>query len=145
MMNRYLAPVGIVCLLSGSVGCTGNTHATDMRELFSVRQIPLPDERSDAAGLWRQEAQELRGFADRHDVEAEVLLQRDEFHDIGLVRQRRDLARELRVAAAQVEQRATEAERAATSRMVQRVPEEVIEGNTRRSVAAAVYGRTDRE
>ncbi len=63
-----------------------------------------------AGFAWREEARELRTFADRHDVEAEVLLQRPLPSDSEMIRQRRALARQLRVAAAQIEQGLMESE-----------------------------------
>jgi hypothetical protein len=57
---------------------------------------------------WHEDAQELRTFANRHEVEAEMLLQHPVPTDARLIQQRRALARQLRVAADQIEQRAAE-------------------------------------
>jgi len=57
---------------------------------------------------WHEDAQELRTFADRHEVEAEVLLQHPVPTDARLIQQRRALARQLRAAADQIDKRADE-------------------------------------
>lgn len=143
-MNNYLVPIGIVCALSGSAGCLGATHGAGMPESSTVQQASLSDGRRDAASLWRQEATELRRFADRHEVEAEILLRRDLPQDIRLGQQRRAIAQDLRVAAAQAEQQAVAAERALAYQMAQPEAREIEDETVRRAFVSAVYGGSDR-
>ena len=143
-MNNYLVPIGIVCALSGSAGCLGTTHGAGMPESSTVQQASLSDGRRDAASLWRQEATELRRFADRHEVEAEILLRRDLPQDIRLGQQRRAIAQDLRVAAAQAEQQAVAAERALAYQMAQPEAREIEDETVRRAFVSAVYGGSDR-
>lgn len=116
-MNRSVVQTGIVLALS-LTGCT---------ELSSNRPLPAPPlvqqsssvkESAKLASQWRQAAEELRMYADRHEIEAEVLLQYRS-PDVGLIRQRRALARQLRVAAAQIERQAEEGESQPVSGIVQ--------------------------
>ena len=107
-MKHALIQTIVVLALYVLAGCAG---FSDDRSLPTFSGLPQPATIGvvvDSGFLWREEAKELRTFADRHDVEAEVLLQRPLPTDTELIRQRRALARQLRVAAAQIEQGADE-------------------------------------
>lgn len=103
-MKHSLIQASIVFAWCAFAGCTG---FSDHRPLPPSSSLPQPAAIGgvvDTGFLGREEAKELRTFADRHDVEADVLLQRPSPPDTELIRQRRALARQLRVAAAQIEQ-----------------------------------------
>lgn len=108
MINRYVMQMGIALALSSLAGCTGFFHKTTLPASSIIQPTASADESIDAASHWRQKARELRSFADRHDIEAEVLLRDRSPEDAGLIQQRLALARQLRLAAGQVEQRAEE-------------------------------------
>lgn len=116
-MNRSVVQTGIVLALS-LTGCTGLSSNRPLPAPSLVQQSSSVEESAELASRWRQEAEELRMFADRHEIEAEVLLQ-NRSPDVGLIQQRRALARQLRVAAAQLERRAEEAGSYEVSGLVQ--------------------------
>lgn len=116
-MNRSVVQTGIVFALS-LTGCTGLFSNRLPPTSLLLRQSAPSEQSVERASHWRQEAEELRLFADRHEIEAEVLLQHRS-PDVGLIQQRRALARQLRVAAAQIERQAEEAGSQLVSRIVQ--------------------------
>ncbi|WHZ25079.1 MAG: hypothetical protein OJF47_004191 [Nitrospira sp.] len=116
-MNRSVVHTGIVLALS-LTGCTGLSHNRSLSESALMQQSSSVEESAERASQWRQEAEELRMYADRHEIEAEILLQHRS-PDVGLIRQRRALARQLRVAAAQIERQADEGESQPVSGIVQ--------------------------
>ena len=103
-MKHYLIQTTVVLALCALAGCAGFSDHRSLPTSFTPAQPATHGGVADTGFLWREEARELRTFADRHDVEAEVLLQRPLPSDAEMVRQRRALARQLRVAAAQMEQ-----------------------------------------
>ncbi|MCS6291418.1 MAG: hypothetical protein H8K10_20940 [Nitrospira sp.] len=109
-MNHLLILTGIVFALSSFVGCSGVSGHRSMPARSGIPQMPGQSVPGAQTFQWRAEARELQTFADRHDVEAEVLLQNKSSPDIRMIQQRRALARQLRVAAAQLEQGAEQVE-----------------------------------
>jgi hypothetical protein len=103
-MKHYLIQTTIVLAWCALAGCAGFSDHKSLPTSSSLAQQATNGGVADTGFLWREEARELRTFADRHDVEADVLLQRPLPSDTELIRQRRALARQLRVAAAQIEQ-----------------------------------------
>ena len=116
-MNQLLLRTGIALAFGSFAGCAEFSDSS-MPTLPSLPQTAVMAEPVENAFHWRAD-QELRAFADRHDVEAEVLLQHRSPPDARLIQQRRALARQLRVAAAQIEQGADEVGNRGESRMVQ--------------------------
>lgn len=90
--------------LASFAGCAGFPDHGSLPTSSSLQQPAAIAGSVDGGSDWREEARELRTFADRHDVEAEVLLRHQWPPDARLIQQRRALARQLHVAAAQVEQ-----------------------------------------
>lgn len=117
-MNQLLLRAGIALAFGSFAGCAEFSDSS-MPTLPSLPQTAVMAEPVENGFHWREEAQELRAFADRHDVEAEVLLQHRSPPDARLIQQRRALARQLRVAAAQIEQGADEVGNRGEPRMVQ--------------------------
>jgi hypothetical protein len=111
-MKQYLIQTTVVLALCALAGCAGFLDHQSLPTSSSVEQRETNGGVAQAGFTWREEARELRTFADRHDVEAEVLLQRPLPLDSEMLRQRRALARQLRVAAAQIEQGLMESEAA---------------------------------
>ena len=109
-MNHLPFRTGIVFALSSFVGCSGILGHRSMPAQVGMSQMTIQAIAAAETFQWRAEARELRTFADRHDVEAELLLQNQSSPDIGLIQQRRGLARQLRVAASQIEQGADQME-----------------------------------
>lgn len=103
-MKHSLIQASIVFAGCAFAGCTGFSDPRPLSTSSSRPQQAAIGGVVDTGFLGREEAKELRTFADRHDVEAEVLLQHPSLPDTELIRQRRALARQLRVAAAQIEQ-----------------------------------------
>ncbi len=103
-MKHYLMQTTVVLALCALAGCAGSSDHQSLPTSSSLAQLVTERKIADTGFLWREEARELRTFADRHDVEAEVLLQRPLPSDTEMIRQRRALAHQLRVAAAQIEQ-----------------------------------------
>lgn len=108
IMNRSVVVTGIILALS-LTGCTGFFSDRLSSTSPLLRQSAAGEQAVERDSQWRQEAEELRLFADRHEIEAEILLQHRS-PDVGLIQQRRALARQLRVAAAQIERQADEAD-----------------------------------
>lgn len=106
-MNALLSQACVILALSALVGCVGMS-AQESRALSEASATGAARGSSESRLQWHEEAQELRTFADRHEVEAEMLLQHPVPADARLIQQRRALARQLRVAAEQIEQRAEE-------------------------------------
>lgn len=104
MMHNVMMQAGIVLALCAAAGCAEFSGRPSIPASDGLPQAASIGEPADSGLLWREEAQELRTFADRHDREAEMLLQRQSPPDARLIQQRRALARQLRVAAAQMEQ-----------------------------------------
>jgi len=109
-MHALVIQAEIVLALCLFAGCTGFSGPTSIPTSHRLPQTAPVGESADGGFQWREEAQELRAFADHHDVEAELLLQGQSPADARLSQQRRALARQLRVAAAQIEQGAEEVE-----------------------------------
>ena len=114
-MNQLLLRTGIALAFGSFAGCAEFSDSS-MPTLPSLPQTAVMAEPVENAFHWPQE---LRAFADRHDVEAEVLLQHRSPPDARLIQQRQALARQLRVAAAQIEQGADEVGNRGEPRMVQ--------------------------
>lgn len=115
-MNRFVVQAGIVLALS-LTGCTGLSSSKPLSAAPPVQPFSSADELAELASQWRQKAEELRMYADRHEIEAEILMQH-RAPDVGLIRQRRALARQLRVAAAQIERQAEEGESRPVSEII---------------------------
>lgn len=109
-MHDVMMQAGIVLALCAAAGCAEFSGRPSIPASHGLPQAALIGEPADSGFLWRDEAQELRTFADHHDMEAEMLLQRRSPSDARLIQQRRVLARQLRVAAAQMEQGMEEVE-----------------------------------
>lgn len=105
-MNPLPVRTTVVLALGVLAGCTALPAQDSVPTWSNLPATAAVSASSESRHQWREEAQELRAFADRHDVEAEVLLQHPSPADARLIRQRRALARQLRVAAVQIEQRA---------------------------------------
>jgi hypothetical protein len=108
-MNHVLIGTGIVFASGLFVGCSGISDHKPLPARSQLSHAPAQGESGEQPFQWRAEARELRAFANRHDVEAQVLLQQQSPPDARLIQQRRALARQLRVAATQIEQGAGEA------------------------------------
>lgn len=117
-MSHLVIRTGIALALGSFAGCAGFSDHRSLPTLFSQPQMRAIGESVENRLQWREEAEELRTFADRHDVEADVLLQHQSPPDARLIQERRALARQLRVAAAQIEEAAEEVESGRVSRMV---------------------------
>ena len=109
-MKQYLIQTTVALALCALAGCAGFLDHQSLPTSSRLEQRETNGGGAQAGFAWREEARELRTFADRHDVEAEVLLQRPLPSDSEMIRQRRALARQLRVAAAQIEQGLMESE-----------------------------------
>lgn len=107
-MHVLLARACVLFALGALVGCTAMPTQDSSHVASGVSATGTTREASQSRLEWHLEAQELRTFADRHEVEAEMLLQHPLPTDTRLIQQRRALARQLRVAAEQIEQRAEE-------------------------------------
>lgn len=117
-MNHPVIRTGIALALGSFAGCVGFSDHRALPTWSSQPQMRAIGESVESGLQWREEAEELRTFADRHDVEADVLLQHQSPPDTRLIQQRRALARQLRVAAAQIERAAEEVEGGKLPRMV---------------------------
>ncbi|MCS6297954.1 MAG: hypothetical protein H8K09_17095 [Nitrospira sp.] len=107
-MNALLSQACVILALGTLVGCSAMSVKESPSILSPVSATGTTYGASEGRFQWHQDAQELRTFADRHEVEAEMLLQHPVPTDARLIQQRRALARQLRVAAEQIEQRAEE-------------------------------------
>lgn len=107
-MNALLSQASVILALGTLVGCSAMSARESSPVLSDVSATGTKRGASESRLQWHEEAQELRAFADRHEVEAEMLLQHPLPTDARLIQQRRALARQLRVAAEQIEQRAEE-------------------------------------
>lgn len=107
-MNALLSQACVILALGTLVGCSAMLVKESPPILSPVSATGTTYGASEGRFQWHQDAQELRTFADRHEVEAEMLLQHPVPTDARLIQQRRALARQLRVAAEQIEQRAEE-------------------------------------
>lgn len=107
-MNALLSQACVILALGTLVGCSAMSVKESPPILSPVSATGTTYGASEGRFQWHQDAQELRTFADRHEVEAEMLLQHPVPTDARLIQQRRALARQLRVAAEQIEQRAQE-------------------------------------
>lgn len=99
-MHDVMMQAGIVLTLCAAAGCAEFSRTSSIPASHGLPQGASIGKPAGSGFLWREEAQELRTFADHHDIEAEVLLQRRSPPDARLIQQRRALARQLRVAAA---------------------------------------------
>jgi hypothetical protein len=118
-MHALVIQAEIVLALCLVAGCTGFSGPTSIPTSHRLPQTAPVGESADGGFQWREEAQELRTFADHHDVEAELLLQGQSPADARSIQQRRALARQLRVAAAQMEQGGEEVESRGGPRLVE--------------------------
>ena len=109
-MNVRVIQAGIVLACCSLAGCTGFSGHQPIPPPLGLPQTSTSDESIDSGFQRREEAQELRAFANHHDLEAELLLRRQSPSDARLIQQRRALARQLRMAAAQIERGAEEVE-----------------------------------
>lgn len=107
-MHALLARACVFFAFNALIGCTAMSAQEPSHVASDVSAAGNMREASKSRLQWHLEAQELRTFADRHEVEAEMLLQHPLPTDAQLIQQRRALARQLRVAAEQIEQRAEE-------------------------------------
>ena len=107
-MNAQLSQACVILALSTLVGCAGMSDTKSLSVQSGVLAPGTAQGASESRLQWHVEAQELRAFADHQEVEAEMLLQHPWPADARLIQQRRALARQLRVAAEQIEQRAEE-------------------------------------
>lgn len=107
-MNALLSQACVILALGTLVGCSAMSVKESPPILSPVSATGTTHGASEGRLQWHEDAQELRTFADRHEVEAEMLLQHPVPTDARLIQQRRALARQLRVAAEQIEQRAQE-------------------------------------
>ncbi|MCW5800725.1 MAG: exported protein of unknown function [Nitrospira sp.] len=107
-MNALLSQACILLAVSALAGCAVMSAREPSAALSDVSAPEAARGPSESRLQWHEDAQELRTFADRHEVEAEMLLQHSLPTDARLIQQRRALAQQLRVAADQIEQRAQE-------------------------------------
>lgn len=107
-MNARLSQACVILALGTLFGCSAMTGRESSPILSQVSATGTTHKASESRLQWHEDAQELRTFADRHEVEAQMLLQHPVPTDARLIQQRRALARQLRVAAEQIEQRAEE-------------------------------------
>lgn len=108
-MNVLVLSQGCIILaLVALAGCAGTPGSKPSLALSNLSATEIVRASPETRVQWHEEAQELRTFADRHEVEAEVLLRHPLPIDAQLIRQRRALARQLRAAAEQIEERADE-------------------------------------
>lgn len=105
-MNALLSHACAILVVSGLAGCAAMSAREPSPAVSDVSGAGTARGPSESRLQWREDAQELRTFAAHHEVEAEMLLQHPVPTDARLIRQRRALARQLRVAADQIEQRA---------------------------------------
>ena len=117
-MNRLMILPAVAFALESFAGCSGLAEPWSAPISFRLSQPAAIREPVESRLKWREEAEELRTFADRHDVEADVLIQHQSRPDARLIQQRRALARQLRVAAAQMEQAAEEVNSGRLPRMI---------------------------
>ena len=107
-MNALLSHAGVIFVVSALAGCAATSVREPSPAVLDPSVLGTAQGPSESRLHWHEEAQELRTFADHHEVEAEMLLQHSLPTDARLIQQRRALARQLRVAADQIEQRADE-------------------------------------
>lgn len=107
-MNALLSQACVILVLSALAGCAATSAREPSPAVTDLPVLGTAQGPSESRLHWHEEAQELRTFADHHEVEAEMLLQHSLPTDARLIQQRRALARQLRVAADQIEQRADE-------------------------------------
>lgn len=107
-MNALLSQACVILVLSALAGCAATSAREPSPVVTDLPVLGTAQGPSESRLHWHEEAQELRTFADHHEVEAEMLLQHSLPTDARLIQQRRALARQLRVAADQIEQRADE-------------------------------------
>lgn len=107
-MNDLLSHAGIILVVSALAGCAATSAREPSPAVTDLPVLGTSQGPSVSRLQWHEDVQELRTFADRHEVEAEMLLQHALPTDARLIQQRRALARQLRVAADQIEQRADE-------------------------------------
>lgn len=107
-MNALLSPACVILALNALTGCAALSAREPSSALSDVAATDTARRPSESRSQWHEDAQELRTYADHHEVEAEMLLQHPLPTDARLIQQRRTLARQLRVAAEQMEQRAEE-------------------------------------
>ena len=107
-MNDLPSHACVMLLVSALAGCAGTSAREPSPAVTDLSVRGTAQGPSESRLQWHEDAQELRTFADRHEVEAEMLLQHALPTDTRLIQQRRALARQLRVAADQIDQRADE-------------------------------------
>ncbi|MGC3973550.1 MAG: hypothetical protein QM771_04105 [Nitrospira sp.] len=107
-MKALVSQTCVILAWSALAGCAVMSAREPSPALSDVSVAQTTRGPSESRLQWHEDAQELRTFADRHEVEAEVLLQHPVSTDARLIQQRRALARQLRAAADQIDQRADE-------------------------------------
>lgn len=107
-MKTLLSHACVILAWSTLAGCVATSVREPFPALSDASVTGMTRGPSENRLQWQEDAQELRTFADRHEVEAEVLLQHPVPTDVRLIQQRRALARQLRAAADQIDKRADE-------------------------------------